>query len=223
MAQANPWLRSVRDRDDPAVDWRMWLPTEGVSSDEVLLGAPTSAAGLPASTGPLTPQPHVKMPEDALPVRLVQDSGSLWLVGAHGGAGESTLAGLDEGWRASGHAWPSLPSGDAAPCVVVARTHVRGLLATRAALTQWAASGTGESARLLGLVLVADAPGRLPAPLRDLAKVVAGGAPRTWEVPWVEAWRMGDDVNDRLPRAVSELVDQLRHLATATARQPFQH
>jgi len=31
--------------------------------------------------------------------------------------------------------------------------------------------------RLLGLVLVADTPGKVPAPIRDLAKVVGGGAP----------------------------------------------
>jgi hypothetical protein len=62
----------------------------------------------------------------------------------------------------SGHAWPELSTGAVAPCIVVARTNVRGLLAARSALTQWAASGAGASVQLLGLVLVADAPGKLP-------------------------------------------------------------
>ena len=59
----------------------------------------------------------------------------------------------------------------------------------------------------------------VPAPIRDLAKVVGGGAPRVGHGPWVEAWRLGDPVTERTPRAVSKLVSQLRSLA-ATATIP---
>jgi hypothetical protein len=226
----NPWAESaappsVRKRPNMSgKTWRGWLPGASISPGKT--GPAEVGAGEPlaAPTGPVTPQPHVTMPEDTLPVRRTRSSASLWVVGAHGGSGESTMADLDENWQAAGHAWPELPSGAPAACVVVARTNVRGLLAARSALTQWAASGAGKSVCLLGLVLVADAPGKLPVPIRDLATVVGGGAPRVWEVPWVEAWRLGDPVTERVPRPVSQLVSELRSLsATATAAADPSH
>lgn len=222
MTNRNPWVDSapstdVRDRAVmPGEHWREWLPSAPTPGTTVpAVPEPVEADEL---SGPPTPQPHVPSPEDALPVKRTHASATLWVVGAHGGSGESTLAELDEAWKAAGHAWPELPDGAPIACVVVARTNVRSLLAARTALTQWAASAAGESVRLLGLVLVADAPGKVPAPIRDFAKVVGGGAPRVWHVPWVEAWRLGDPVTERTPRAVSKLVSQLRSLAaTATA------
>jgi hypothetical protein len=96
--------------------------------------------------------------------------------------------------------------------VIVARTSARGLLAAKAVAKQWA-SGLVHGVELLGLVLVADAPGRLPKPLRDLSKVVSGGYPRTWQMPWVESWRLGDDpLLDAAPREARRLVDDLRIL-----------
>lgn len=225
MTQGNPWVDSTSSTDVreravmPSEDWREWLPSSSPSPAPGTTGhAVPELVEVDEPSGPLTPQPHVPSPEDALPVNHTHASATLWVVGAHGGSGESTLADLDESWQAAGHAWPELPGGAPAACVVVARTNVRSLLAARTALTQWAASAAGESVRLLGLVLVADAPGKIPAPIRDLAKVVGGGAPRVWHVPWVEAWRLGDPVTERTPRAVTKLVSQLRSLAaTATA------
>ena len=211
---------SDQARPDPpgSGDWRGWVPDPAplpAAPDSRGSVPPTEAA--PSASGPTVPQPHVNAPVDALPVRAVEETADLWLVGAHGGSGESTLAALVDGWAASGHCWPELPNGVAASCVVVARTNVRGLLAARTALTQWAAAGAGSSVRLVGLVLVADAPGKLPSPLRDLATVVGGGAPRVWEVPWVEGWRLGDTPTERVPRSVSKLVSQLRSLAASTS------
>ncbi len=215
MIQSNPWVdaaSAVRTRPDMTGEgWRAWLPST-VSPPEESVDSP---AERDQPTGPVTPQPHVPMPKDALPVCRVQSGASLWVVGAHSASGETTLADLNESWQAAGHTWPELPLGAPAPCVVVARTNVRGLLAARTALTQWAASGAGESARLLGLVLVADAPGKLPTPIRDLAKVVGGGAPRVWVVPWVEAWRLADPMTERVPRSVSKLVSNLRSLSAS--------
>lgn len=220
MTQGNPWVDraasiDLRERDTSGEDWREWLPSGPASPVTPEAEPAVPAPPVPAPTGPTNPQPYVVAPEDALPVRRALSSAGVWVVGAHGGSGESTLAGLCDDWQAAGHAWPELPSGGQAPCILVARTNVHGLLAARAALTQWAASGAGESAALLGLVLVADAPGKLPAPLRDLAKVVGGGAPRVWDVPWVEPWRLGDPVTERVPRPVCKLVSQLRSLAAA--------
>ncbi len=218
--QGFPRLRRVGrgERDAPVTSaWEGWVPSAGwpvaPEPDETAL-----AVRGPEATGPTSPQPHVPLPAAALPVRRVTSAAALWVVGAHGGSGESSVAGLSAGWAAADHGWPELPGGAAAPCVVVARTNVGGLLAARTALTQWAASGAGPSVRLVGLVLVADAPGKLPTALRDLAKVVGGGAPRVWEVPWLDGWRLGDPAAERIPRSVSKLVSDLGSLAaSATA------
>lgn len=174
----------------------------------------TTPEPAPAPTGPVAPQPRVPMPAQGLPLRTFVDEAALgtrlWVVGAHGGAGESTLSELYEAWRAAEHGWPVLVDDAPAPCVLTARTSVRGLLAARTALTQWAASGAGGSVRLLGLVLIADAPGRLPEPIRDLATVVGGGAPRVWHLPWVEEWRLGDPVTDRASRPLRKAVASMR-------------
>src|SRR4029079_17379597 len=93
--------------------------------------------------------------------------------------------------------------------VVAARTDARGLRAAKHAARQWA-SGLVPGTQLLGLVLVADAPGRIPRPLRDLAKVVSGGYPRTWHVPWIESWRLGEIPSvETSPREVRRVVDDL--------------
>ena len=137
----------------------------------------------------------------------------MWWVGAHGGAGESTLEDLFSGSRAAGHCWPMSAAGLApADVVLVARTHARGLEAAQLAMRQWAFPGFVE-VRLLGLVLIADAPGRLPRPLRDLADHIKGGAPRVWWVPWVEAWRLGEPPGPHnAPTSVNRLLEDLRDL-----------
>lgn len=184
-----------------------WLPQE---PEPAVAEAPAQAAV--AITGPVRPQKGVPAPDlvDQLPLRRVDRPATLWVVGAHGGAAESTISGLDDSWAAGHHCWPVDPAGQPARVVIVARTSARGLLAARSAAKQWAA-GLVSGAELLGLVLVADAPGRLPRPLRDLGKVVSGGYPRTWHVPWIESWRLGEQpVPDVAVREVRRLVDDLR-------------
>jgi len=74
--------------------------------------------------------------------------------------------------------------------VLVARTDARGLRAVQRAVREQVESQL--PVELLGLVLMADAPGRLPRVLRELAGVVGGTVPRVWWLPWVEAWRAGE-------------------------------
>ncbi|MFE9235202.1 DUF6668 family protein [Cellulosimicrobium funkei] len=174
-----------------------------------------AALAEPAVTGPLTPQRGVPAPEraDQLPVRTQPQSAALWWLGVHGGAGESALAQLVPDWAAAGHAWPEPPRPDPVRVVLTARSHMRGLRAAQAAATQWAA-GLVPHVDVLGLVILADAPGRLPRPLRDYAQLVAGGVPRTWTLPWVEAWRLGEPpALAAAPREVRRLVDELNALA----------
>ena len=182
--------------DQMVSSWQDWLPAQHVQQ--------------PPATGPEQPLPMLSA-DAALPIAVVDRSAALWVVGAHGGAGESTLAGLAPGWAAASHAWPDAP---APPwCLLTARTSTSGLLAAQASLRQWAAGDT--PVRLAGLVLLADAPGTLPRPLRDLAQLIAGGAPRCWLLPWIERWRHGDL---HITRDVARLIRELTALTDTSRR-----
>lgn len=128
---------------------------------------------------------------DRLGRRTVAGTAGLWITGAHGGSGESRLADLLDGARATGHCWPVPQDGSAPKLLLVCRADMRGLTAARSALTQWA-SGAAPAVDLLGLAVLADAPGKTPKALRDFTAIVGGGAPRLWTLPWVEAWRHED-------------------------------
>lgn len=165
-------------------------------------------------TGPVSPQFGVPAPDsvDQLRTRVVSEGlARLWILGAHGGAGESTIAELDRGFAAASHVWPQAAANHRPTRVlIVSRTSSRGLHAAKAAAKQWAA-GLVSGVELVGLVLIADAPGRLlPKPLRYLSKVIGGGYPHVWHVPWIEAWRLGDTVSpDAAPRQVRSLLTDL--------------
>jgi len=106
---------------------------------------------------------------------------SFYLVGAHGGAGVTTLShalGARDGGRWSSQAPTGLNR------VLVARTHATGVQSMRHILS-------GHAASFSLLLLVPDAPGRLPKPLRDETHILSGVRP-TLRVPWVETWRIGD-------------------------------
>ncbi|KRE76589.1 DUF6668 family protein [Arthrobacter sp. Soil763] len=128
---------------------------------------------------------------DRLGRRTVVGSAALWVTGAHGGSGESRIADLLDGARATGHCWPVPQDGSTPQLLLVCRADMRGLTAARSALTQWAA-GAAPAVDLLGLAVLADAPGKTPKALRDFTAIVGGGAPRLWTLPWVEAWRHED-------------------------------
>jgi hypothetical protein len=208
-AGPNPYLTGGQVAN-PYLDWGP-LPTAYPSPP-----GPDPTDPLGAPTGPTTPQRGVPSPGRRLPSRPATPRSWLWIVGAHGGAGESSVADLDDRWTAAGHAWPvPVWPEQACACVLVARTNAHGLTAAQAALTQWAASDPAAGTTLLGLVLIADAPGRLPKPLRDLAAHVRGGAPRTWQLPWLEGWRLGVPEPLVQHRAVGRLVRDLSTLLSA--------
>jgi hypothetical protein len=170
--------------------------------------------------GPRAPQRGIPVPDrvDQLPTRDHQSAADLWLLGAHGGAGESSLSELVPQWRPSGHSWPRVPGHPLRSRVLLtARSNVRGLRAAQSATTQWAA-GLAPFVDLVGLVIVADAPGKTPRPIRELMQLVSGGAPRTWHVPWIESWRLGDPVAlESAPRPVRRLVDDLQTVLASGA------
>lgn len=152
---------------------------------------------------------------DRLAHRTMTGSAALWITGAHGGAGESRIADLLNGARATDHCWPVLQDGSTPRVLLVCRADMRGLTAARSALTQWASGATPE-VDLLGLAVLADAPGKTPKALRDFAAIVGGGAPRLWILPWVEAWRHGDTTTPPTAREYQRFITDLAALATDT-------
>jgi len=158
-------------------------------------------------------------PQDRLPRRLLDDDerAAVWWLGTHGGAGESTLEELFSGSRAAGHSWPLTGAGlPPARVVLAARTHAHGLTAAQTAIREWAAGDA--QVLLLGLVLIADAPGRLPHGLRQLADLIAGGVPAVWSLPWIEAWRVGEPpAPHNAPKVVRRLLEDLRAMTEAGA------
>jgi hypothetical protein len=153
---------------------------------------------------------------DRLGRRTVSGSAALWVTGAHGGSGESRTADLIGSARVTDHCWPVVQDGRKPRVLLVCRADMRGLTAAQSALTQWA-SGAAPAVDLLGLAILADAPGKTPKPLRDFAAIVGGGAPRFWTLPWVEAWRHGDSTTAPPAREYQRFITDLAVLATTTS------
>lgn len=134
------------------------------------------------------------------PKQLVTDvpvSGPV-LVGAHRGAGLTTLVTLDGTWSAESR-WLI---GDQRPVVVVCRSHAAGLIAAGRLLD------VHRDIPPLGVLVVADAPGHLPVALQRRLRLLAGVAPQVWRLPWVEAWRRRP-VAGPAPPAVRKVLDQV--------------
>jgi hypothetical protein len=170
--------------------------------------------------GPVSPQPAVPVPpaEHRLGRQSQHVTASLWWLGVHGGAGESTLTSLLPGSLPAGHLWPQSSLEHPSRVVLVCRSHWGGLTAAQWAATEWA-SGSLPGVELEGLVVMPDAPGRLPRPLRDLADLVAGGVPRMWLLPWVPQWRLSAAPDSAaLPKSVHALIRDLNASALSLAR-----
>ena len=201
MTNANPWLTGPDHAPEP----------------EPQVAVPPTRKE--ARSGPSEPQAGVAVPDtaDRLPRWLQAWPATVWWLGVHGGAGESTLSALAAGSRPAQHGWP-IPDtvGTVHRVMLVARTNWGGLTAAQRAATEWASGALGDGVQLGGLVLVADAPGRLPKPLRDLQQVISGGVPRVWTLPWVDAWRLGPVEPTSLPKEFRALLADL-HLTPSSS------
>lgn len=111
----------------------------------------------------------------------------LWIVGAHGGAGASTWAHL-LGAGDAGTAWPRhVNPSRSLDIVVCCRSTAAGLRAAQDVAIEWASGAL--PGQLVGLVVGADAPGRLPRELREQLQITSGAFPRYTFVPWQAQWR----------------------------------
>lgn len=185
-----------------------WVPRLAAAAPE-----PTTIELPPMPAPQVGPARRLTVATDAprLPVSPTAADGRLWVLGVHGGAGESTLAGLLPGAVDGAHAWPA-PGPAPARVLLCTRTNSRGLDALQAAVIEWAA-GLVPGVDLVGAVTIADAPGRLPRPLLDRSRHVTAGAPRTWHLDWVAAWRLTPPApGGDLPKPVAGLLEDLERL-----------
>ena len=174
----NPWV-------DDAVP--VAAPAVAVRGRGAEVMAPRWAAG--AEVGPVA----------GLGTHLAAGDGGVWVVGAHGGAGTSTLA-LLLGAGDAGTSWP-VPRSGSVRVLVAARTHAHGIGRAHDAGLQWAAGGL-PGVELVGVVWVADAPGRLPRGVREPLRLASGAFPTSFHVPFVGAWRTASATADAVPRDV---------------------
>jgi hypothetical protein len=75
--------------------------------------------------------------------------------------------------------------------VLVGRTSARGLRSVSQALGALRGERAPQGLDLLGVVLIADAPGRLPLSLLRRIRVLRS-VTHVHRVPWIPAWRVGD-------------------------------
>lgn len=153
--------------------------------------------------GPVTvPEPPSPAPSPASsPVPSPAGARRFSWVGTHGGAGVSTLATV-YGGRDCGRRLPG--PGDPPSVLLVARTHAAGLAAVVRAVEDFRRGRTPAGADLDSVVLVADAPGRLPRPLAQRVRLLEATVD-VHRVPWVSAWRLGE-VDGAPPRGTDSLV-----------------
>lgn len=171
----------------------------------------------PVLRGAQAPQQGISAPDGDVRLERFPASsiGPYWL-GAHGGAGETTFRELLDGVECH-HRWPSpTPEAPSPVVVLLARQTHRGLEAARRTAQDWA-SGQHPDVVLAGLVIVADTPGKTPRSLAAATRVISGGVPFTWVVPWIEELRLTGATDwesmAREPRkvltAIGEAVDEL--------------
>lgn len=172
--------------------------------------AQAAVQAAPRPAGPVAPRPPAPISSQAAPVHRAapvptaeatrgesnrpdvargKSRDEVGWVKAHGGAGASALAealgGVDVGAR-----WPQPARGEPHRVVLVGRTSARGLQSVSQALAALQEANAPQGLDLLGVVLVADAPGLLPLSLLRRIRVLRS-VTRVYRVPWIPAWRTG--------------------------------
>lgn len=108
--------------------------------------------------------------------------------GVHGGAGTTTVARLLNAIDLD-RDWPG--PRDPRYLFLIARTDARGLTAASQALAGYRTTQHPEGPYLAGFILVADAPGRLPKPLKRRIHILASAA-SVYRLVWIPEWRLSE-------------------------------
>ncbi|WP_067690814.1 hypothetical protein [Nocardia jejuensis] len=121
----------------------------------------------------------------------------VWLIGVHGGAGVTSLASTLRWAGDAGRRWPGriglVRDMDSPLVVLVARTHLSGLIALESALESHAHQATPAGTLVVGIITIADSARPLPTSAAERHQVIESmaaeiGAP-VWKLPWIEQWR----------------------------------
>lgn len=161
-------------------------------------GVEHSRSQQPAKQGRRSARDQQPAIADAIASTAVPSAEQLCFYGLCGGAGVTTLASaVGFGWDGSAFGLPEPPA-RRLPLVAVTRSNAHGLRRAQQEAAVWAAHRHAEPWQQLGLVVVADAPGRLPPSLHELLDLASGGWPRLWRIGWIEDLRLGQP-----PTAVS--------------------
>ncbi|MDN5654940.1 MAG: hypothetical protein L0G46_07635 [Kocuria sp.] len=158
-------------------------------------------------------------PGSLLPLSSSDGTGSLRIVGTHGGAGGSTLKELLGGALAddAGRFWPQphpwVPESSSGRVLLVARTHRTGLLSLREALSAWHAGAYASGLPLMGACIIDDAPRLTKAQIAEIKSLTAM-SPRGWHLPWQESLRMTEPAEAALSARVKWMLSRVRHHAT---------
>ncbi|WP_433620907.1 DUF6668 family protein [Nocardia sp. CA-120079] len=105
------------------------------------------------------------------------------VLGAHGGAATSTLARWWAPAADTGLAWPGSPR-TTQHVIIAARLCMPGLTAAAERLREWHAGLTPDGVEVIGLVLTAARPGKVPAVVRRYRAVVAELVADVYEIGW---------------------------------------
>ncbi|WP_280202781.1 MULTISPECIES: hypothetical protein [Nocardia] len=105
------------------------------------------------------------------------------VMGAHGGAGASTLARWWAPAADTGRAWPASPA-TTRYVLVAARLCMPGLTAAADRLREWHAGLAPDGVTVIGLVLTATRPGRVPSVVRGYRGVVADLVEYVYDIGW---------------------------------------
>lgn len=189
------WVRGPTDpQTRPPATQRTHAPAQDPVPKLTPTQAPTRTQALTAT--PTQPQRPRRKRQGTL-----SGAGLGW-VGAHGGAGASTLARV-LGGTDLGCAWPDPSRGEPARVMLVARTHADGMRAASRALNALREGRHPAGMELVALVLVADAPGRLPFVLANRVRILRSAAP-VRRLPWISSWRLGKETR-KLPKELFRL------------------
>lgn len=105
------------------------------------------------------------------------------VLGAHGGAGASTLARWWAPAADTGRAWPGSPR-TTQQVVIAARLCMPGLTAAAERLREWHAGLAPDGVEVIGVILTAARPGKPPATVRRYRAVVADLADHVYDIGW---------------------------------------
>ncbi|MGY2087916.1 MULTISPECIES: hypothetical protein [Nocardia] len=162
------------------------------------------------------------------------------VLGAHGGAGTSTLARWWAPAADTGLAWPASPR-TTQLVIVAARLCIPGLTAAADRLREWHAGLAPDGVQVIGLVLTAARPGRAPVVVRRYCSVVAELVEHVYQIAWQDELlnceltdlaqyvpfdpppsrrsRLTEAVPPDVHRAATEITTRLAETRIATAAQ----